>query len=189
LVVGGSREVLSSVDGAGSRVAWASEVEVDPRKTELQSLTSVGLGLLAFGFLIPVLYGLVTSLLYLVMFAIMSFAAATSTADSISADDWFGLAFPAVFLFVRLAGTLVAIGAAVVVGRAFLRSLNGDLEPAPRAAMVGVAAAILGVVGSVLTFDCLGLVTAIVPAITSPIAAWAAIRVARDARDAAPSTG
>ncbi len=89
------------------------------------------------------------------------------------------------FLFVgKLVGTLatgIGGGAAAV---ACARALRGDESLLFRAAGIAVGAAVLGFVGSVFTFDCLGAMVQTVPLVVAVITVALVARRARELRDA-----
>lgn len=139
----------------------------DPRTEESETLAVVGVGLQAGILVLPVGWFALESLGYLAIALVGAWGVTQRAAPS---SDAGAFAVLALFGVVRLAAFGVAAAAAVGCLRACILGFRGDGSRLGRAAVWGLAAAVLSLVGSAVTFDCVGMAVSVPPILVGGLA-------------------
>lgn len=143
------------------------------RRSEMPAALAIGLGWFAATLALPILWHGLMGVMYLGIAA--------------SGPGGGGARWMVMLLGgAKVSGGLLATGTAVFAAVGCWRGLHGDHPLAVRAAFWAFGVSVLGVVGSGLTFDCLGALVGLVPLGFATVTAWFALQVAREARDAEP---
>ncbi len=142
-------------------------------RSETPTAVAIGLGWFAATLVLPIGWHGLMGAMYL------GIAASAPSSGNPSGVGVVGLLGAA-----KVVGGLFAAGTGVFAGVGCWRGLHGDHRLASRAAYWALGMSGLGVVGSVLTFDCIGALVGLVPVAFAGVTAWFALQLARELRDA-----